>query len=108
MVSYVRARFWLIGQSGLAGILAVLFLESALVGWKRSSLRKLLEPSASLRRDMITYCLDVTGILRAAHDVEGIRRHTSAPRMTADGEKPGGLTWVSERTCCSMLGTLLA
>ncbi|MGA2812906.1 MAG: sterol desaturase family protein [Candidatus Acidiferrum sp.] len=37
-----------------------------MIGWDRSSLRKLLRPSASLKRDIISCVLDMTGMLAIA------------------------------------------
>jgi sterol desaturase/sphingolipid hydroxylase (fatty acid hydroxylase superfamily) len=66
MLAFIRARVLLIAISafsGVAGLVFVLALERIVVGWDRSSLKKLLRPSPSLKRDIIAYCVDITGLL---------------------------------------------
>lgn len=75
MINFVRSRLLVIGlsaASAVAGLIAVLLLELAVVGWQRSSLKKLFQPSASFRRDLISYCLDVTGILAIAGNLAAL------------------------------------
>jgi sterol desaturase/sphingolipid hydroxylase (fatty acid hydroxylase superfamily) len=48
----------------LAAVLIVMLAEIAVLGYRKSSARALLNPDASARRDMLSYLLDVTGTLR--------------------------------------------
>lgn len=75
MLLYLKARVWLIALSAAsagAGLVFVLILEWRVVGWNRSSLKKLLRPSVSLRRDVVSYLLDVTGVLAIAGNLAAL------------------------------------
>ena len=66
MLLFVKDRVGLIllsAASGLAGLAVVLVVELIAVGWDRSTLNKFLCPSASLRRDIISYFVDITDVL---------------------------------------------
>jgi sterol desaturase/sphingolipid hydroxylase (fatty acid hydroxylase superfamily) len=75
MLLFLKARFWLIAlsaASGLAGLAVVIVIELVAVGWDRSTLRKFLRPSASLRRDIISYLVDITGVLAVAGNIAAL------------------------------------
>ena len=66
MLLFVKDRVGLIllsAASGLAGLAVVLVVELIAVGWDRSTLNKFLCPSASFRRDIISYFVDITDVL---------------------------------------------
>ena len=75
MLLFLRSRLWLLTASALsavAGAIVVLLIEVSVVGWKRSSLKKLFRPSASIRRDIVSYALDATGVLAIAGNLAAL------------------------------------